>query len=261
MKKRKVLHALRPENRRALLGDFVLEDTHYYCIDRHSFTIYVGGDPYISASAADRGFVEPGVEHHMADRFDKNLDILSGIDPERPILIKMSSCGGYWDEGMQMFSAILSCPNPVTVLATKWARSMTSLIPLAADRFVMRLPAQYMFHGGSFSFEGLNQEADTADLERRKAHEIMLKIYVARLRERGIFHKQKEKDIRDMLDERMRKRIDVWLSTTEAERWGFVDAIFDGDFDTLRAEKRNEKRRQAMLSVLRAAVDVKVRVG
>ena len=261
MKKRKLLSGLRVEDRRALLGDFVPEDAHTFRIDRRSFTIYVGGDPHLSFGLSSNGLAEPGVEHNMADRFDINLDILSGIDPDRPILVKMSSCGGHWEEGMQMFAAILMCPNPVTVLATKWARSMTSLIPLAADRFVMHPAVQYMFHRGSFGFEGLDQEADTADLERRKATEIMLKIYVARLRERGIYHKQSEKDIRTMLDERMRKHIDVWLPPSEAERWGFVDAVFDGDLTTLRAEKRNEKRRKIMREVLRAPVDIKVRIS
>jgi ATP-dependent protease ClpP protease subunit len=113
----------------------------------------VGSDP-LSSISAEEGGGESGVEHNMADRFEMNLNFLSSIDDTRPILVVMSSCGGDWDAGMQMFGSLLMCPNPVTILGTKWCRSMTSLIPLAADKFVMRPPTKYMIHRGTYGFEG-----------------------------------------------------------------------------------------------------------
>lgn len=260
MKRHKATHALRLENRTALYGDFVPEDVHQYRIDRHSFTIYVGGDPIHPGFDATVGHQEPGVEHLMADRFELNLGILSGIDPDRPILVQMASCGGNWEEGMQMFGALLTCPNPVTVLATKWARSMTSLIPLAADRFVIRPPAKYMFHRGSYGFEGLDQEAETDDIERRKANELMFRIYIARLREQGQYSKWSEKKIRHMLHGLVYRHTDVWLTADEAEKSGFADAVFDGDYERLRAPKRNMERRKMFLRVLRTPISVEIRV-
>ncbi|MBI3572462.1 ATP-dependent Clp protease proteolytic subunit [Candidatus Kaiserbacteria bacterium] len=248
------------EHQKALGGDFIPEDVHDYRIERPSFTIYLGGDPKVFPPD-DYALDEPGVEHNMADRFEMNMSILSGIDPDRPILVKMSTCGGHWVEGMKMFGAILTCPNPVTVLATKWARSMTSIIPLAADRFLIRPPAQYMYHRGTYGFYGLDQEADTEDVQRRKCYEMMLRIYVARLKEQGKFSRWPEHKIRAMLEEGIRKDIDVWLEADEAKHWGFADAVFDGNLRTLRAKHKNQPRRERMLAVLRKPIRVEVKVS
>jgi len=244
--------------RKALMGDFVTEDVHDYRIDRHSFTVYVGGDPHVwDTDPTPLG--EPGVEHHMADRFEMNLGILSAIDPNRPILVNMSSCGGHWEEGMKMFGAILTCPNPVTVLGTKWCRSMTSIIPLAADRFVIRPPAQYMIHRGTYGFYGLDQEADTDDVQRRKTHEVMMRLYEARLREQGKFVNNPVY-LRKELEDRIRNEIDVWLSADEAVQWGFADEVFDGDYAKLRATKCHLTRRANLLQVLRRPVKVELKI-
>jgi ATP-dependent Clp protease protease subunit len=172
----------------------------------------------------------------------------------------MASCGGNWTEGMQMYGAILACPNPVTVFATKWARSMTSIIPLAADRFVIRPPAEYMIHRGQSGFYGLDQEADTFDIERRKATERMIRIYVARLKEQGMHRLWSPTRIRSLIESRFEKETDVWFSADEAKQWGFVDDVFDGDHDSLRARKRNRERRARMLAVLREPIKVSVTV-
>lgn len=260
MNKRKSIHASK-QRRRALLGDFVPEDIHTYRIDRHSFTVYLGGDPSHPGPEYEMELGEPGVEYMMADRFDLNLALLSAIDPDRPILVNMSSCGGYWDDGMKIFSAILTCPNPVTILATKWARSMTSIIPLAADRFVIRPPVKYMYHLGDFEFGGIVQQLKTEYAELEKANELMLRIYTARLREQGIHSKLKEPEIRALLERNMKDHIDVWLSTDEAVRWGFADAVFDGNYDTLRVTKKNVARRQKTLEVLRKPITFEVRIS
>jgi ATP-dependent protease ClpP protease subunit len=153
------------------------------------------------------------------------------------------------------------CPNPVTVLATKWARSMTSIIPLAADRFFIRPPSKYMFHRGQYGFTGLDQEAETADIERRKAHEMMFRIYVARLMSQGCFSTWSSEAIRKMLDDKSKNDIDVWFTADEAVHWGFADGVFEGDFSKLRVTKRNLKRRAQMLEVLRRPLNVTVSVS
>jgi ATP-dependent protease ClpP protease subunit len=254
MRNRKVTAASVADSkaRKALMEAFVLDDLHNHRVDRHTFSIYVGGDPHIEGDDVDGRGAEPGVEHHMADRFDINLSLLSSLNPKRPILVTMASCGGNWDEGMQMFGAILTCPNPVTVLATKWARSMTSLIPLAADRFLMRPPSQYMFHHGQYVYEGnAGEEARTAFEELEASRKIMLDIYVARLKSQGKFAKWSEPRVREMLEDKMRRRIDVWLDGDTAVKWGFVDAVYDGDFPNLRAKAKNFERRAKMMAVLR----------
>lgn len=238
---------------KSLTGDFVLEDVHLYRVNRHTFTIYVGGDPSISV---DTNHDEPGVEYLMADRFEMNLSILSGIDPQRPILVHLATCGGDWYAGMQMFAAILTCPNPVTVLATRWARSMTSIIPLAADRFAIRPPARYMIHDGSATISGTTKEVLTDSEELRMSSEVMMRIYVARLKERGPHKAKTDEDLSATLRGLMDRKSDVWLSADEAKRWGFVDHVFDGNLSSLLATSPNQARRKRMLAVLRKPVHI-----
>lgn len=250
--------AIEEKVRKALIGDYALDHWHNFRVNPHNFTIYVGGDPSWEDYHDVGG--EPGVEYRMADRLDINLSFLSGISKTRPILLQVASCGGNWDEGMQMFGAILTCPNPITVIATKWARSMTSIIPLAADRFVMRPPAKYMFHHGTVGFEGIVQQVDTEYVELVKAKETMKRIYIARLKEQGKFSKWSPSRISNMLDRQMEKNIDVWLDGHEAVQWGFVDAIYDGDEKNLRAKTKNAARREKMFEVLRKPITVELNV-
>ena len=236
--------------RKALLGDYLPEDVHDYRIDRYTFTIFLGGEETVLYGNEPES-IEPGVEHNMADRFERNLHVLSSIDPNRPICIKQASVGGDWYTGMQMFSAILSSPNPVTVVAMRNARSMTSLIPLAADKFLLRPPAKYMFHHGMYAFSGLVQEALTDLLDLLETREMMLRIYTARLKERGKFKNMEEKEIRKMLEAMMEKRTDVWLSPIEARTWGFADGIASGPITRAHlATKRNERRRKEMSKIV-----------
>lgn len=248
---RKHPHLHDAKTRRALLEPNLIEDVHDYRVNRHTFSIYVGGDPSIYGNCDNEIHAEPGVEHHMADRFDINLNLLSDIDPNRPILVTLASCGGNWYEGMQMFGAILTCPNPVTVVATKWARSMSSIIPLAADRFLLRPPARYMFHHGTNGYSGQSGEEFTTFVEEHEVSKrTMLDIYVNRLKSQGAFKHKPAEDIYEMLSDKMRRKVDVWLSAKDAVWWGFADGIYTGDVSNLRATKVNDSRRKTMLSAI-----------
>lgn len=238
---------------KSLLGDYALDNWHNHRVDREAFIIYVGADPHDEGDFEGNHGIEPGVTHHMADRLEMNLNILTHIDPKRPILLIMGTCGGVWEAGMQMFGAILACPNPITVLGTRHCRSMSSIIPLAADRFVMRPPTEYMFHYGTWNFAGLaGEEAWTTFESLKKFNDMMLRIYVARLKEQGKFSRKHPAFIRHMLEDNMRRKIDVFLSTDDAVAWGFADDIALGP--PIRAAKRNQKRRNTMMAVLRKPV-------
>lgn len=233
--------------RKALMGDYALDNWHAHRVDRETFTIYLGSDPRYDA---DPCHPEMGVEYAMADRLELNLNLLTQLDMKRPILVILASCGGNWEEGMQMFGALLACPNPVTVLGLRHCRSMTSLIPLAADRFLMRPPAQYMYHYGTWGYEGLaGEQAWTSFDQLRDANEMMLRIYVSRLKEHGRFAKVHPAKIKAMLEDNMRRKVDVFLSSDQAVSWGFADALCLGTPE--RAAKRNLRRRNTMMSVLR----------
>ncbi len=245
-----------------LKGDYILDDVHAYGINRETFTIYLQGEKDLTDKVeSGENVQEPGVEYVMANRFGRNLDVLTGISQKRPILIEMSSCGGDIEAGMQIFSKILYCPNPITVLATKWARSMTSMIPLAADRFVIMPPTEFMFHRGDTGFSGLDQQADTHNIRRIKQTELMYRIYTKRLKSQGKFSERRLSYIRKMLEDDTKNMIDVWLTADEAVSWGFADEVFDGNPRKLRARVRNEARREGFQSLLRTPIPVKIIVG
>lgn len=236
--------------KKAMMSDFALDNWHGHRVDREAFIIYVGGDPHDEGDNSETRGEEPGVTHHMADRLEINLSILAHIDPKRAIKIILASCGGNWEEGMQMASAICTAPNPITVEGVKHCRSMTSIIPLFADKFVMRPPAQYMYHYGYMSFSGLaGEESWTVFEQLRDCNDMMLRCYVARLKEQGKFTRQHPAKIRAMLEDHMRRKVDVFLSTDEAVSWGFCDGVVTGPVE--RAQKKNVRRRTLMMSVLR----------
>ena len=74
---------------------------------------------------------------------------------------------------MAIYQAIEACPNYVTILNYTHARSMSSLIFLAADWRAMLPYSTYMFHEGTWGFEGTVRQARTEFVELQKAHEQM----------------------------------------------------------------------------------------
>lgn len=232
--------------KKALNGDYALDNWHGHRVDRDTFTIYVGSDPRYDADPQ----AEVGVEHAMADRFEMNLNLLAHIDPKRPILVIMGTCGGDWEPGMQMFGALLTCQNPVTVLGIRHNRSMSSIIPLAADKFVMRPPTDFMYHYGTWGYQGLAGEEAWTNFENLKqCNDMMVRIYVARLKEQGKLKTWHPAKIRHLIEDNMRRKVDVFLTTDEAAAWGFSDGVSLGPVE--RAAKRNTRRRSTMMAVLR----------
>lgn len=233
--------------KRRLMGDYALDNLHNHRVDRENFIIYVGSDPRQDKDSHDD---EAGVEWAMADRLELNLNTLTHLDDKRPILIHMGTCGGEWEAGMQMFGAILTASNPITVLGVRHSRSMSSLIPLAADRFLMRPPTEFMYHYGTWAFDGKAGEEAWNDFDQlKKFNDMMLRIYVARLKEVGKHKGWHPAKIRHMLEDNLRRRIDCFLPTDEAAAWGFCDGVALGQIE--RAPKRNMERRRAMMAVLR----------
>jgi len=117
-----------------------------------------------------------------------------------------------------------------------------------------------MIHRGTYGFYGLDQEADTDDVQRRKTHEIMMRLYEARMTEQGHCKGLESMHARKFLDGWIQTAIDVWFSADEAVQWGFVDEVFDGDYVKLRATKCHLTRRANLLQVLRRPVKVELKI-
>jgi len=207
-----------------------IEQIHEYGLDVKAKHLYlVGEDSYVTGSGDGE---EPGVEYSMASKFIKNLNILMRIS-EDPILIHMKTCGGDWQEGMAIYDAIKACPNPITILNYTHARSMSSLIFLAADRRVMMPHSTYMFHGGDMMLEGTLKQFMTEFKEAERTHNVMIDIYVDALKEKGSKSAQSKKAIKKWVKSEMDEKEDVYFTATQAASLGFADFVFgaDGKYD------------------------------
>ncbi len=176
---------------------------------------------------------EPGIEYTLANQFIKNYNMLRRMSKD-PILIHMKSCGGYWEEGMAMYDTIKQSPNTTVILSYTHARSMSSLILLAADKSVLMPHSTFMFHQGTIWTGGTGKQFQTDFEQWMKSNEQMMKIYIDRLKERGSMQGKSRKAIRNWLDKQMEKKEDVYFSAEEAVEIGFADEIFDGDWERLK---------------------------
>ena len=205
---------------------------HEWNLDVRQFAIHLTGESRIYDS---EGILaeEPGVEYMMSARLIKNLQILADQDSNRPILIHMKTCGGYWTEGMAIYDAIYCAPNPVVVLNYTHARSMSSIILQAADRRVLMPHSHFMFHDGSLEVSGTYKGAVTNVEWAKKEHPVMIDIYASRMKEKGRYSKMAKADIKEMLESQLNLKEDVFLTAKQTIDWGLADSIFDGNWQKL----------------------------
>ena len=208
-------------------------------IDVRQFAVYLTGETrdYGVNDEVD----EPGVDYQMSARLIKNLQILASLDPIRPILIHMKTCGGDWNEGMAIYDNIKLASNPVVMLNHTHASSMSSIFFQAADRRVMMPHSHFMFHDGTLNVSGTYKGAITNVEWFKKEHPIMVDIYAGKMKEKGRYSKLAKEDIKKMLEEQMNRKENVFLMAQEAVSWGLADSIFDGNWNKLTKYFRRPK--------------------
>lgn len=205
---------------------------HEYDVDLQSNHIYLmGTESYMTGTEAPSG--EPGVDYTMANRFIRNMNLCMRVNPNKPILIHMKTCGGDWTEGMAIYDAIKSCPFPVTILNYTHARSMSSLIFQAANKRVMMPHSYYLFHEGTLGYEGTYKTVMSSVEFDKKGRESMVDIYEDVLKRGGKFEKRSRKWIRNWINESMNKKEDVFIDAKEAVELGFADSVFDYNWASL----------------------------
>lgn len=228
-----------------LTEEYTSEDTfdiQEYGVDIKNGEIYLfGSEVYTYGTGMDEAgcYQEPGVDFTMANKFIKGLRMLSNtFDEEGTLLVHMNTPGGSWTPGMAIYQAIRQCQQHVVILNYAEARSMSSLIALAADRLVM-MPddSRYMIHRGRWGFEGTGTQADTEYQQMRKTDERMLDIYVRALnREHGSKKDLPDDEKRAWLKAIMKDREEVYWNPDEAVDLGFAHEVFDGDWEKLNAD-------------------------
>jgi len=199
---------------------------HEYDVDLKSNHIYLfGAETY--AGSDTTGADEPGIEYVIANRFIRNLNLCMRVNPEKPVLIQMKSCGGDYSEGMAIHNAIKSCPFPVTILNYTHARSMSSLIFQAANKRVLMPDSYFLFHDGTLGVDGTIKQVESAVDFNKLATERMLDIYVEVMKRGGKYAAKSERAIRQWLRYQMDKKEDVYLTAKQAVDLGLADEIFD----------------------------------
>lgn len=202
-----------------------VDQIHDYGLDIYKRELYLFPREEYLSGGHEEGAGEPGVEFGMANRFIKNLRILSTLSND-PILIHLKSCGGYWEEGMAMYQAMTACPCEIIILNYASARSMSSLIFLAANRRYMMPYSTFMFHMGTATLEGTGTQVRTQYEELKKADNQMIDIYVKALRGCDKMAEWNDSKIRKWVETKMKQREDVYLSAEEAVEYNFADGIF-----------------------------------
>ncbi len=190
-------------------------------------------------------FTPPGVEYIMLDKFVKNMAIAESTNPRMPIIIRMQTTGGHWDEGMAIYDTIKTSSSLVAILNYESACSMSSIIFLAGDKRVMMPNSYFMFHDGSLRLSGTIKQVESAfEFEKRVIMPTMWDIYARALKEQGKYKDWPEEKIIEMLHDIRDKKDETYLTAKQAVEWGFADEIFDGDWKSLTKYTNQQRQRK-----------------
>ena len=209
-----------------ILASDNISHLHEYDIDYNNNELYlVGTRDYVSGIGIEET-EEPGIEFIIANKFIKNLRTLENAS-SKPITIHMATCGGDWHAGMQIFDAIKRSNNYITIINYTHARSMSSLIFLAADERLMQKHSTFMFHEGTIATSGTQRQFRTEFREAKKTHKQMLDIYVNAIKDHEYWKESDEKRIKTWLNSQMRMHEEVYLTSEEAVKMGFATGIIE----------------------------------
>lgn len=204
---------------------------HDYDVDLQSNHIYLMGVDNYSFGSDNTN--EPGVEHIMASRFIRNMNLCTRVNPDTPIVIHLKSSGGSWEEGMAIYDTIKSCPHPVTILSYTHARSMSSIILQAANKRVLMPSSYFMFHDGTIEIAGTVKQVESSIEFGKGATTQMMKIYSTSMKEQGKLSNRSQDNIEKWLRRQMNAKEDVFLTSKDAVEYGLADEVFNYDWPSL----------------------------
>lgn len=198
-----------------------LTNIHEHNLNYKTNTIYLFGN------------AESEIDAAVSEEFIKNLSILIDKPGNDPILIRMSLNGGTWEDGMSIYDSIITCPKKVIILCYGTVASMASIILCAAEKRVMMPSSWFMFHRGTFKFEGLEEEHDIELELKKQAEKRMFDIYSSTLKNNKKFSRWSKERIIEHLRKKLKEKIHYYLTAQEAVKWGFADEVFDADWKKL----------------------------
>jgi len=169
-------------------------------------TILVDGElvlyGFVGDNYWDEGFTASDVIYALAE-----------VGRSTDITVRINSGGGYTDDGIAIYNALVAHQGTVAVVVDAMAASSASLIAMAGDTITMRAGSQMMIHGPSGIAYGKAKDLESYAESARKVGRGMAEIYA----------EQSGEDVEDLLKE---MEGEIWLTPDEAVERGFAtDAV------------------------------------
>jgi ATP-dependent protease ClpP protease subunit len=195
-----------------------LHNLHEYGLSLNSREIYLHS---YEGGSGD----EPGVDFRMGIKFIKNIDLLNSLS-DKPITIKMYTCGGLWDDGIAMFDAIIHSPSKISVIVYAQASSMSSIILQAAPVRVLMPNTHVMVHESSDELDGNVRTINSWAEWNKKTHKLMVNIYARRAQNSDYFRDSTLSTVTKFFNNKFGQRGDWILDAEEAVYYGLADGIY-----------------------------------
>ena len=216
--------------------------------DAHCFGLIIDTREIFVSPPLEMAMDDAMIDHIVFHQFLRNFQILNSMGTET-ILVHMGTCGGDWNYGMAMYDVIkASCDDDessnVVVLSHAHARSMSSVIPQAATWRVLMPNSDYLVHYGEYAVSGnfTNALAETKWYE--KTTDVMLQIYLSRIREGQFFRREgwDDKQILQWLRDTIDKKQEFYMTPRDAVDKGFADGVLgDEGFETIKQLREEEE--------------------
>jgi len=197
-----------------------LAEIHSLSIDVAQRTIYFN-------SERDHDGEEQNIDYLVFTKFIKNFTTLVSINKE-PIHIIMSSLGGDLVYSLGIYDIIknaVSSGIEVHITVIGYMCSGGSLIAQACSHRKITKNSCVLVHQGSGGPVGTFKQINSYVDFYKKQIEVLMEIYVERLKKSKIFKGKEEYEVRNFLNKRLNKVEDWWMSGDEAVLYNLMDKI------------------------------------
>lgn len=169
--------------------------------------------------------LEGGITAVTAAQFIRNFLYLDGLGNRNKIILHINTPGGDWVHGMAIHDVIRTSRKHVIAINYGEARSMSSLIFLAADTRIMTPHSKFMLHAGSEAVAGTVKQVLTAAEQTKYNQKVMLEVYVKAMRHASGFSGWRTSALKKWLVDRMEREEEVYFNAEEAIKYGFANSI------------------------------------
>lgn len=169
--------------------------------------------------------LEGGITPATSAQFLRNFLYLDGLTHLDRIILHLNTPGGDWVHGMAIHDAIRNSSTHVVAINYGEARSMSSIIFLAADTRIMTPNSKFMLHAGSEAVAGTVKQVLTAAKQTKYNLNVLINVYLDEMRRAKVFRGLRRSMLRKWLITRMDAEEEVYFNATGAVKYGFADHI------------------------------------